>query len=96
MHIRGGKLEQGEETYGESSCHRRVFQNKLLYSRLPHIMKYREVAVGELLVCKKEPEKASDQYAVAAEKEGTITGHLPRKVSWGVFADLAMGRYYRM
>ena len=49
---KGRQARAGEETYGESSCHRRVFQNKLLYSRLPHIMKYREVAVGELLVCK--------------------------------------------
>ena len=29
---------------------------------------------------RKEPKNASDQYAVAAKKEGTIIGHLPRKV----------------
>ena len=40
-----------------------------------------EAAVGEALVCEREPENASDRYAVAVEKEGSIIGHLPRKVS---------------
>ena len=50
-----------------------------------HVDLYKEVweaAVGELLVCEREPENASDRYAVAVKK-GTITGHLPRKVSRG-------------
>ena len=38
-------------------------------------------AVGELLVCERESENTSDRYAVATKKEGTIMGHLPRKVS---------------
>ena len=37
--------------------------------------------VGESLVCERDPENASDRYAVAVKKEGTIIGHLPRKVS---------------
>ena len=38
-----------------------------------------EVVVGELLVCERDPENASDRYAVAVKKEGTIMGHFPRK-----------------
>ena len=41
-----------------------------------------EAAVGESLVCKREPKNASDRYIVAVKKEGTIMGHLPQKVSW--------------
>ena len=48
-------------------------------------MYYKEVweaAVGESLVCKREPENTSDRYTVAVKKEkGTLIGHLPRKVS---------------
>ena len=75
VHVSRGKLEQGEETHGETNCHGRVFQRELLYSRLPHIS-----AVGESLVCEGESENASNRYAVATKKEGTIMGHLPRKV----------------
>ena len=39
------------------------------------------MVVGESLVCERDPENASDRYAVAVKKEGTIMGHLPRKVS---------------
>ena len=39
------------------------------------------MVVGELLVCERDPENASDRYAVAVKKEGTIMGHFPRKVS---------------
>ena len=45
---------------------------------------YREVweaAVGEVLACEREPRNAEDKYAVAVKKDGTIVGHLPRKVS---------------
>ena len=34
------------------------------------------------MICEREPENASDRYAVAVKKEGTIIGHLPRKLSW--------------
>ena len=47
---------------GENNRHRRVFRKELLYLRLPRIKKYREAVVGELLVCEREPENASDQY----------------------------------
>ena len=30
-----------------------------------------EAAVGEALVCEREPENASDRYAVAVKKEGS-------------------------
>lgn len=45
---------------------------------------YKEVwaaAVGEVLICQREPENASDRYAVAVKREGTIVGHLPRKMT---------------
>ena len=45
---------------------------------------YKEVwaaAVGEELVCEREPDNASDRYAVAVKREGTIVGHLPRKIT---------------
>ena len=48
-----------------------------------------KVAVGEILACKREPQKAADRYAVAVKKDRTIIGHLPRKVS-GLSLD---GRY---
>ena len=38
-------------------------------------------AVGEGLDCVKEPTNASDRYAVAIIKDGTIVGHLPKKIS---------------
>ena len=40
-----------------------------------------EAAVGEILVCEREPRNAADRYAVAVKKDGMIIGHLPRKVS---------------
>ena len=45
---------------------------------------YKEVwaaAVGEVLICEREPDNASDRYAVAVKREGTIVGHLSRKVT---------------
>ena len=45
---------------------------------------YREIwaaAVGEVLVCEREQRNAADRYAVAVKKDGTVIGHLPRKVS---------------
>ena len=40
-----------------------------------------EAAVGEILACKQEPRNAADQCTVAVKKDGTIIGHLSRKVS---------------
>ena len=37
--------------------------------------------VVEESVCERDPENASNRYGVAVKKEGTIIGHLPRKVS---------------
>ena len=37
-----------------------------------------EAAVGEVLVCVREPRNAYDKYAVAVEKDGTTIGHLPK------------------
>ena len=45
---------------------------------------YKEVwaaAVGEELICEREPDNASDRYAVAVKREGTIVGHLPREMT---------------
>lgn len=38
-------------------------------------------AIGEELVCEREPTNAVDRYAVAVIKSGTVIGHLPRKIS---------------
>ena len=40
-----------------------------------------EAVVEESLVCERDPENASNRYGVAVKMEGTIIGHLPRKVS---------------
>ena len=37
--------------------------------------------MGETLSCVRESRNARDRYAVAVEKNGTVVGHLPRKVS---------------
>ena len=40
---------------------------------------YREIweaAVGETLVCEREPQNGKDRYAVAVKKNETIVGHL--------------------
>ena len=47
-----------------------------------------EVVVGEALVCEREPENTSDQYAVACEK-----GTFALKAVAGLFAVFVMGRY---
>ena len=38
-------------------------------------------AIGEELVCGREPTNMADRYAVAVLKQETIIGHLPRKIS---------------
>lgn len=40
-----------------------------------------EAAEGEVLECGREPGNAKDRYAVAVKKDGTVIGHLPKKVS---------------
>ena len=38
-------------------------------------------AIGEELVCIREPTNTADRYAVAVLRRETIIGHLPRKIS---------------
>ena len=38
-------------------------------------------AVGEVIACEREPRNTQDRYAVAVKKDGTVIGHLPRKLS---------------
>ena len=38
-------------------------------------------SIGEQLLCRREPDNPSDRYAVAVIKDGTIIGHLSRKIS---------------
>ena len=32
---------------------------------------------GEVFICEREPNNASDRYAIAVKRKGTIVGHLP-------------------
>ena len=38
-------------------------------------------AVGEVLMCEREPTNEKDRYAVAVVKEETVVGHLPKRIS---------------
>ena len=38
-------------------------------------------AIGEMLNCERERGNVADVYAMAVTKEGTVIGHLPRKIS---------------
>ena len=40
-----------------------------------------EAAVGEELVCVREPHNSHNHYAVAVKREDVLIGHLPRKLS---------------
>ena len=40
-----------------------------------------DAAIGETLTCKREPTNKRDRYAVAVTKDGTVIGHLSRKLS---------------
>ena len=51
-----------------------------------------EAAVGEILMCEREPRNTADRYAVAVKKGRTIIGHLPRKVSRVCSLFLQRGR----
>ena len=53
----------------------------MLCQRVPCIQDYLGTAVGEVLICRREPTNSADRYAVAVLKEETIIGHLPRKMS---------------
>ena len=60
-----------DDVYERSCCVRGYHVYKAIWT----------ASVGEPLICERVPENASDRYAVAVKKEGTIIGHLPRKVS---------------
>ena len=51
-----------------------------------------KAAVGEALVCEREPKNAFGRYAVAVKKEGTMRTFALNAVA-GVFAVFATGRY---
>ena len=53
-------------------------------------------AIGEELVCGREPTNMADRYAVAVLKQETIIGNLPRKISKCVFPVLAKRRLYTL
>ncbi len=38
-------------------------------------------AIGEELVCRREPTNSKDRYAVSVMKEENIIGHVPRKIA---------------
>ena len=40
-----------------------------------------DAAIGEDLMCEREPSNEHDRYAVAIKKDGVVIGHLPRKIS---------------
>lgn len=40
-----------------------------------------EAAIGEELLCERETRNTKDRYAVAVKKDGTVVGHVPRKIS---------------
>ena len=40
-----------------------------------------DAVIDEELLCEREPNNRSDQYAVAIKKDGIIIGHLPHKIS---------------
>ena len=61
-------------------------------------------AVGEELVCEREPDNSHNRYAVAVKRMGIIIGHLPRKLSkqcllflrqgGSIFCTVSGGRRY--
>ena len=51
------------------------------------------VAVGEVLICRREPSNSADRYAVAVLKEETIIGHLGQTKLIFCFTDPA-GLYF--
>ena len=53
---------------------------KKLCARGYHIYNIWEAAVGETLVCVKEPRNTRDRYTMVVKKYGTIISHLPKKI----------------
>ena len=51
-----------------------------------------EAAVGEELVCAREPHNSHDRYAVAVKREGVLIGHLPRKLHVSRLCSLFLRR----
>ena len=61
-------------------------------------------AVGEELICEREPTNDKDRYAVAVLKDGSIVGHLPKRISrvcslfllrgWSILCTVVGGRRY--
>ena len=47
-----------------------------------------EAAVGETLICVREPRNAHDRYTVAVEKDSTVIGHLPKFHGGKIFVGL--------
>lgn len=37
--------------------------------------------IGEVLSCAREPTNGIDRYAVSVFKDGTVVGHLPKRIS---------------
>ena len=70
MHIRRGKLEQEEENVTEKvTAMEELFEGNCCIQGYHVYKEVWEAAVGESLVCEREPKNASDQYAVAVKKE---------------------------
>ena len=40
-----------------------------------------DAAIGEDLVCEREPSNEHNRYAIAIKKDGVIIGYLPQKIS---------------
>ena len=40
-----------------------------------------DAAIGEVLVCEREPRNVEDRYAIAIKKDETVIGHLPQNLS---------------
>ena len=57
-------------------------------SRVSCIRVYKDIwdaAIGEVLVCEREPRNVEDRYTIAVKKDETVIGHSPRNLS-SVFA----------
>ena len=54
-------------------------------------------AIGEVLVCEREPHNVEDRYAIAVKKDETVIGHLPRNLSrvCSLFVRRGSGRLSR-
>ena len=68
-------------TFRAFSCHARAWRNLEVFAAFedPYCEIW-EAAVGEVLMCVREPHNALDRYAVSVNKVGTVIGHLPRRL----------------